>query len=145
MVTIERSALVPYSAAQMYALVDDIEQYPAFMQGCQAAEIIRRDNNSVEGRLTLGKAGLKYSFTTLNRLVPSERMDMTLVEGPFRHFEATWRFVELTPSACKVSLHMTFDWAGGFLGAAMEKLFQHSANTLVDALVSRAHDLYGDA
>jgi len=35
MTRIDRSALVMYSAQQMYALVDDIEHYPAFMQGCQ--------------------------------------------------------------------------------------------------------------
>jgi ribosome-associated toxin RatA of RatAB toxin-antitoxin module len=64
MVSIERSALVNYSAAQMYALVNDIEQYPDFMQGCIAAEILERDEDVVVGKLTLGKAGIRYSFTT---------------------------------------------------------------------------------
>jgi ribosome-associated toxin RatA of RatAB toxin-antitoxin module len=142
MVTIERSALVNFSAQQMYALVDDIEQYPQFMQGCIAAEVLSRTETEVTGRLTLGKAGIKYSFTTSNRLVPNEAMQMSLVEGPFNSFGATWRFLALTPDACKVSLHMNFDWSGGLLGSAMEKLFQYSANTLVDELVNRAHELY---
>jgi len=143
MVTIERSALVNYSAAQMFALVDDIEQYPHFMQGCIAAEVLNRTESEVTGRLTLGKAGLKYSFTTCNRLVPNQVMEMSLIEGPFRSFSATWQFVALTPDACKISLHMAFDWSGGLLGSAMEKLFQYSANSLVDELVNRAHELYG--
>ena len=70
-------------------------------------------------------------------------MYMTLLDGPFRHFDATWRFRPLSDTACKVSLDMKFDWAGGMLGAAMEKLFQHSANNLVDALVERARKVYG--
>ncbi|MEX2334758.1 MAG: type II toxin-antitoxin system RatA family toxin [Pseudohongiella sp.] len=143
MVTIERSALVNYSAAQMYALVDDIEQYPAFMHGCQSAEVLSRTDNEVVGKLTLGKAGMHYTFTTRNDLVPGQSMDMSLLEGPFRKFGATWRFDALADDACKVSLRMEFEWAGGLLGMAMEKLFQHSANTLVDALVNRAHALYG--
>lgn len=142
MVTIERSALVNFSAQQMYALVGDIEQYPQFMQGCIAAEVLSRTETEVIGRLTLGKAGIKYSFTTCNRLLPNEAMEMSLVEGPFNNFGATWRFLALTPDACKVSLHMNFDWSGGLLGSAMEKLFQYSANTLVDELVNRAHELY---
>lgn len=142
MVTIERSALVNFSAQQMYALVGDIEQYPRFMQGCIAAEVLSRTETEVIGRLTLGKAGIKYSFTTCNRLLPNEAMEMSLVEGPFNNFGATWRFLALTPDACKVSLHMNFDWSGGLLGSAMEKLFQYSANTLVDELVNRAHKLY---
>ena len=143
MITIERSALVPFSAPQMYALVDDISQYPQFMHGCIAAEEVSRTDDELIGRLTLGKAGMRYSFTTRNQLVPPERMDMSLVEGPFRSFSATWHFKALTEHACKVSLSMQFDWAGGLLGAAMEKLFQHSANTLVDEIVDRANTIYG--
>ncbi|WP_339869542.1 type II toxin-antitoxin system RatA family toxin [Pseudohongiella nitratireducens] len=143
MVTIERSALVEYSAVQMFALVNDIEHYPEFMQGCINAEVLERTDALLTGRLTLGKAGLKYSFTTQNQLEAPTAMYMTLLDGPFRHFDATWRFRPLSDTACKVSLDMKFDWAGGMLGAAMEKLFQHSANNLVDALVERARKVYG--
>ncbi|WP_339860046.1 type II toxin-antitoxin system RatA family toxin [Pseudohongiella acticola] len=143
MVTIERSALVNYSAAQMYALVNDIEKYPSFMHGCQSAEVLSRTETEVVGKLTLGRAGMYYTFTTRNELVPDQSMDMSLLEGPFRRFSAIWRFDALADDACKVSLSMEFEWAGGLLGMAMEKLFQHSANTLVDELVNRAHALYG--
>lgn len=143
MITIERSALVPFSAEQMYELVNDVSQYPQFMNGCIAAEEVSRTPEELVGRLTLGKAGLRYSFTTRNVLTPGERMDLTLVEGPFRSFSATWHFKALTADASKVSLVMHFEWAGGLLGAAMGKLFQHSANSLVDEVVNRAHKVYG--
>jgi ribosome-associated toxin RatA of RatAB toxin-antitoxin module len=143
MITIERSALVPFSAVQMYELVNDVSQYPQFMHGCIAAEEVSRTPEELVGRLTLGKAGLRYSFTTRNVLTAGERMDLTLVEGPFRSFSATWHFKALTADASKVSLVMHFEWAGGLLGVAMEKLFQHSANSLVDEVVNRAHKVYG--
>lgn len=143
MITIERSALVPFSAVQMYELVNDVSQYPQFMHGCIAAEEVSRTPEELVGKLTLGKAGLRYSFTTRNVLTAGERMDLTLVEGPFRSFSATWHFKALTADASKVSLVMHFEWAGGLLGAAMEKLFQHSANSLVDEVVNRAHKVYG--
>lgn len=145
MTRIDRSALVMHSAQQMYALVDDIEHYPAFMQGCQAARVVSRTDDEVVGELTLGKAGLRYSFTTRNRLTPGQQMQMELVEGPFRTFRASWHFQPLAENACKVSLSMEFDFAGGLVGMALESLFNHSANTLVDALVERAHKLYGGA
>jgi ribosome-associated toxin RatA of RatAB toxin-antitoxin module len=143
MTLIDRSALVMYSARQMYALVDDIEHYPTFMQGCQSARVISRSDEEVVGELTLGKGGLRYSFTTRNLLRPGEEMQMSLVEGPFRKFRASWRFQPLAENACKVSLTMEFDFAGGLVGMALESLFNHSANNLVDALVNRAHQLYG--
>jgi ribosome-associated toxin RatA of RatAB toxin-antitoxin module len=143
MITIERSALVPFSAKQMYELVNDVSQYPQFMHGCIAAEEVSRTPEELVGTLTLGKAGLRYSLTTRNVLTAGERMELTLVDGPFRSFSATWHFKALTADASKVSLVMHFEWAGGLLGAAMEKLFQHSANSLVDDVVNRAHKVYG--
>ena len=37
---IERSALLPYPAAEVYALVNDIEGYPQYIKWCKAAEIV---------------------------------------------------------------------------------------------------------
>ncbi len=143
MTRIDRSALVMYSARQMYDLVNDIESYPLFMQGCQKARVISRTDSEVIGELTLGKAGLQHSFTTRNTVKPGEEMCMGLVEGPFRTFGASWRFQPLAENACKVSLQMEFDFAGGLMGFALEKLFNHSANSLVDSVVERANLLYG--
>ena len=143
MTRIDRSALVMHSAQQMYELVNDIEHYPKFMQGCQQARVISRTEEEVVGELTLGAAGLSHTFTTRNTLVPGVEMQMHLVEGPFRQFGASWHFKALSPEACKVSLQMEFEFAGGLMGYALEKLFNHSANNLVEALVNRAAEVYG--
>lgn len=143
MTTIERSALVPYSAGQMFRLVDDIESYPAFMQGCIEARVVERSEDEVIGELTLGKAGIRQSFTTRNRLEPPHRMEMSLVEGPFTDFSALWTFQPLSDSACKVSLRMQFRFSGGLMGLALNRLFNHSANALVDDVVAQADRLYG--
>lgn len=145
MTRIDRSALVMHSAQQMYELVNDIEHYPQFMQGCQKARVISRTPEEVVGELTLGAAGLSHTFTTRNTLVPDVEMQMHLVEGPFRQFGASWHFKALGPEACKVTLQMDFDFAGGLMGFALEKLFNHSANNLVEALVTRANEVYGSA
>lgn len=143
MTTIERSALVPYSAEQMFRLVNDIESYPAFMHGCQDARVVERYEDEVVGELTLGKAGIRQSFTTRNRLEPPHRMEMSLVEGPFSDFSAIWTFQPLTEEACKVTLRMQFSFSGGLMGLALNRLFNHSANALVDDIVKRAGQLYG--
>lgn len=143
MIQINRTALVNHSAEQMYDLVNDIESYPKFMHGCLDARVIRRSEHEMVGELTLGKAGIRHSFTTVNGLKPHEEITMELVEGPFRHFSACWRFAELKEGACKVSLEMDFEFAGGLFGFALEKIFNHSANSLVDAVVDRAGQIYG--
>lgn len=143
MTTIDQSALLPYSAARMFALVNDIAAYPEFMDGCLGAEILERSADQVTARLELGKAGLRYAFTTRNTLRPPESMSMELVEGPFRHFDATWRFMPLREDACKVSLHLEFDFTLGLVDAALKTLFDRTSRNLVNALCRRAGELYG--
>lgn len=143
MSTIDQSALLPYTAGQMFALVNDIEAYPEFMNGCIGAEILERTGNQVTARLDLGKAGLRYSFTTRNTLVEPESMAMALVEGPFRHFEATWTFKALGDTACKVSLKMEFEFATGLVDAVMKRLFDATSRNLVNAVCQRADKCYG--
>ena len=143
MTRIARSALVNYSASQMFDLVNDIENYPRFMQGCVSARVLERGDDYLLGELTLAKAGLRQTFTTRNTLVPGESMSMSLVKGAFRSFSATWRFAPLAADACKVSLEMEFEFSSGLMDFAMEKLFSASANSLVDALVKRAQQVYG--
>jgi ribosome-associated toxin RatA of RatAB toxin-antitoxin module len=140
---IDQSALLPYPAGQMFALVNDIEAYPEYMDGCIGAEILETTGNQVTARLDLGKVGLRYSFTTRNTLVEPESMTMALVEGPFRHFEATWTFRALNENACKVSLKMEFEFATGLVDAVMKRLFDTTSRNLVNAVCQRAQECYG--
>lgn len=141
---ISRSALLPYSAAQIFALVDDFAAYPAYMKGCIAAEELQRSDQQVKGKLTLGKAGLRYSFTTCNSLQPPIRISMSLVEGPFRKFGAEWTFTPLSADACKVSYEMEFEMAAGIVDAALGKMFESTASEMVDAVAARARKIYSN-
>jgi ribosome-associated toxin RatA of RatAB toxin-antitoxin module len=143
MAKISRSVLLPYSASRMFALVNDIAAYPQYMQGCVAADVLQRDADSVTAKLTLGKAGLRYSFTTRNTLEAPDRMLMTLVEGPFKKFQAEWRFVALSDNACKTCLDMYFEFSAGLVDAALAALFESTSSEMVNAIARRAEQLYG--
>jgi ribosome-associated toxin RatA of RatAB toxin-antitoxin module len=143
MAVISQSALLPYSAEQMFALVNDIAAYPQFMNGCLGAEVLSQDPTSVTARLDLGKAGLRYSLTTRNELAAPEKMTMTLVDGPFSVFSAEWRFVPLKADACKTCLDMRFEFRAGLVDAALKALFEATSRDLVNAICKRAEKLYG--
>jgi ribosome-associated toxin RatA of RatAB toxin-antitoxin module len=50
---INRSAIVPYSAPQMYRLVEDVESYPDFLPWCSAAVLHWGDGDTLEGSVEL--------------------------------------------------------------------------------------------
>lgn len=143
MTEICKTALVGYSSQQMFDLINDIEAYPEYMDGCFGAEILARDDNEVVARLELGKRGVSQQFVTRNRLAPPELMTMELVEGPFKSFVGAWRFEALNDEACKITLLIQFEFKNVVMALAAGPLFEKSANQQVDALCARAEAIYG--
>ena len=142
MTTINKSALVPYSATEMYALVNDIESYPQFLPWCRSARVLSREPDEVRATLELARGGVQKSFTTSNRLQPNKMIEIRLVEGPFRHLSGFWRFDRLSELACKVSLDMSFEFAP-LLDFVISPVFHPIADSLVDAFHKRAVEVYG--
>ena len=134
---IARSAIVEHGADEMYALVDDVESYPSFLPWCSEARVALIDGRK-RATLTVGLHGLRQSFTTLNENRPGEAIDMQLVEGPFRRFSAAWRFRPLGSRACSIEFILEYEFASRALGRLLEPLFDHIADTMVDAFKRRA-------
>jgi len=143
MPTVTRTALVMHSAKQMYDLVNDCESYPQFLPWCSAARLIESSDSHMVGELEISKAGLKHSFTTRNTLQEPHRIELHLVDGPFKRLDGEWRFDALSEEACKVSLTMEFEFASKMLSVALGGVFNQAANTLVDAFCQRAKQVYG--
>ncbi len=143
MTTIRKSALVPYTPAQMFALVDDIEAYPEFLPWCKSARVLSRTEDEVRATLELSKGGVEKAFTTCNRLQKNKMIEMRLVEGPFRRLEGFWRFEPLGDAGCKVSLDLEFEFSSRMLGMVVGPVFSQVANSLVDSFQKRAVDVYG--
>ena len=140
---IQRSALLPYSAAALYDLINDVPSYPQFLPWCSASEVLEETEDSMRAALMIAKWHLSQRFVTKNTLVPNQSISMALEEGPFSQLQGTWEFKALGEKACKISLDLEFDYAGPIINATLGPLFTQAANTMVDAFCQRAKELYG--
>ena len=140
---VDRSALVPYSAEDMYALVEDVDAYPEFLPWCKDVEVHYREGNVVEATLELHRGKISRRFRTRNTMQPSESMRLELVSGPFRHLAGGWRFQQLGDTGSKVSLHMEFEFNSRTLDSMIGRFFEGICNSLVDAFTQRANRIYG--
>jgi ribosome-associated toxin RatA of RatAB toxin-antitoxin module len=143
MTLIKRTALVGYSPRQMFELVNAIEDYPRFLPWCRESRVIARDEKQVEASLDIAWSGIHKQFTTRNVLQLYDRIDIRLVNGPFRHLEGIWQFSPMGPHGCKVDLELEFELAGHFLDQLFQPIFHKIANELVDVFCKRAVEVYG--
>ena len=135
MQTIRRSALVEHSTTRMFDLVNDITAYPRRFDWCSGAEVIESGEARVVARLDLGLGSLSTWFTTENTLERPNRIEMRLVDGPFRKLSGQWEFFALEESACKITLSLAFEPSNRLLGPALARGFQGLADRMVDDFV----------
>ena len=140
---IDRSALVPYSADEMYALVSDILAYPQFLPWCSGTRILSQEGEELCARIDFSVSGVSQSFTTRNQLQPGDEIAMQLVDGPFSTLEGRWWFEPLGDAGCKISLLLEYDFSSKMVSLVIGPVFNKIANTLVDAFQKRAVEVYG--
>lgn len=139
---IHRSALVPFSAEQMYQLVNDVHSYPEFLPGCTGSRVLTATPNEMTAAVEVAKAGISKTFTTRNTLLDNQSINMQLVDGPFRTLMGGWKFTALSPEACKVELHLDFEFTNKLIELAFGKIFKELAGSMVQAFTQRAKEVY---
>ena len=139
---VNRSALVPYSAAQMYALVKDVEAYPSFLPWCKDAEVHVREADVIEASLELHRGRISKRFRTRNVLRENQFLGIELVGGPFRHMSGGWTFQQLGNVGSKVELELEFEFDSRATDVIFGHFFEHTCNTLVDSFTRRAAQIY---
>ena len=143
MTLIKRSALVPYSNAEMFHIVNTVEDYPKFLTWCKSSLVHSRSDDEVHATLNLAHSHLQKSFTTCNRLQQDKMIEIRLINGPFKHLEGFWRFESLNPQGCKIWFDLEFEFLNKLLSLTIEPIFSQIANSLVDSFCNRAVELYG--
>ncbi|MEM0910489.1 MAG: type II toxin-antitoxin system RatA family toxin [Pseudomonadota bacterium] len=145
MPTINRHALVPFSAEQMYTLVNAVDDYAEFLPGCKKSTVLEKSEHHMRALMLLSKAGIEKELTTHNELVYGKSIIMRLDKGPFKSLEGIWDFTCLGDQACRVELKLDFQFKNKITEKAFGKIFIALANSMVEAFTKRAKQVYGKA
>ena len=143
MKTLTRSALVARPPEQVYALVNDIGNYPKFVPGCSGAEILMRNEQEIVARLKVHRGPLSTQFTTRNHLTPHSEIRMELVAGPLRAMNGMWTITPVASNGCRIELQLQFEFSNPFKAALLEPLLEGTATSMVHAFVARAQQGHG--
>jgi coenzyme Q-binding protein COQ10 len=130
-------AHIPAPIDLVYQVVADVEQYPAFLPDVASVD---KCGDVVAMKLRMGP--LPVRLVTQARFTPSEAIDLTQVEGPFRRFSARWTF---TPRAdgTEVGYHASYElplWTPLLAGPA-RYLLEHQTQRQIRAFESRVRAL----
>ncbi|MGO2508472.1 SRPBCC family protein [Vibrio hibernica] len=139
---INRSALVSFSAEQMFTLVNDVERYPEFLPGCSGSKLIESSQTAMVASVDVSKAGIKKTFTTSNLMIPDRLIKLQLVDGPFKSLSGSWRFIPLDDFACKIEFQLEFEFSNKLIEMAFGKIFNELTSNMVKSFTQRAKQIY---
>ncbi|MCL1825487.1 MAG: type II toxin-antitoxin system RatA family toxin [Betaproteobacteria bacterium] len=143
MADVQKKVLIEFTPAQMFALVDNCEDYPQFLPWCSAAQVITRSDEITAATLHVNYHGIKTHFSTENAKRYPHEMQIRLTDGPFTRLDGRWRFTPLGETACKVEFDLHYSFSNRLLEKVLGPVFNHIANTLVEAFVKRAGQVHG--
>jgi len=141
--------VLPWTAAQMYALVADVARYPEFLPWTSAARIRSRTPRAdgaevVEADLVISFKVFRERFGSRVVLIPArQRIETDYLDGPFRHLHSHWQFADLPQGGCECDFAVDFEFRNAILQAVIGVVFDEAMRRVVRAFEARAEALYG--
>lgn len=144
--TVRKSVLVWHSPHEMFELVSDVEHYPDFLPWCEYGRVVERTPDGMVATIGMAFGGVHKHFTTRNVHEADRHIHLQLVEGPFSQLEGDWRFTPVgddSQRACRIDFSLVYGFSSTVLAALVGPVFDRVADSLVDAFVKRADQVYG--
>lgn len=140
---------MPYTAAQLYKLVAEVDRYPEFLPWCIAARLKSRETNVDTWDLVIGFKMIRERFTSKVTLAPPDpagraRVDVAYADGPFRYLANHWIFEPQHDGGCEIDFYVDFEFRSRLLQTIMGALFNEAVKRMVAAFEARARALYGE-
>lgn len=141
--------VLPYAPRQLFDLVAGIENYPEFLPWCIGSRITRREENIVWADLIVGFGVFRESFSSKVILSPPHsddsagRVDVTYMNGPFRHLNNHWIFQPVGNGHCRIDFYIDFEFRSHFLQRVMGAVFNEAVRRMVASFETRAERVYG--
>ena len=142
MADVKKNVLVNHSSEKMFNLVDRIEDYPLFLPWCGGSQIIERNDKVTKASIHIKYIGVNQSFTTQNTKHYPHRIDLKLIDGPFKKLEGFWIFTCINDDACSIEFHLHYEFSNFILDKLISPIFSQIANTFVDGFVAQADKIY---
>lgn len=137
---------VPFTPAQMMALVSDLNSYPDFVPNCSDMQVERDrgDSGSVYfARMSVRLGPVSQAYTSRVSVDNAAcRIAAKAVDGPFSHLDSSWQF-DADGDGTKVRFDIDFGFSNPLIAAAAGPVFSAKQAEIVDAFMAEAERRYG--
>jgi coenzyme Q-binding protein COQ10 len=142
---------VRHAAADMFALVADVERYPEFVPLCKSLKVRQRIPEPEDVEIVVADMTVAYKFiseTFTSRITldqPNLQILVEYLQGPFSRMENRWAFHPTGGRSCEVEFFISYEFRSRTLGLLMGSMFDVAFRRFAAAFERRADVVYGPA
>lgn len=133
--------IIPYSAAQVFAVVADVASYPDFLPWCRGARVYNKKEASFDADVMIGFKLFRERFTSRVLLVENESLEVDYIRGPMKRLYNHWKFVAQDDGSCFVDFEVDFEFKNKMLEEMMGGLFEKACHRIMVAFEERVGSL----
>lgn len=135
-------AVLAYAPDELFAVVADVKDYPAFVPWCSGAHIRHQSPDAIIAELVIGFGPFQESFTSDVTLDRPRQVLVRAIEGPLEHLTNSWTFTPLG-SKTRVDFVIDFQFKSHLLDHFAAGMFHEAATRMMGAFETRVHWLHG--
>lgn len=134
---------LPYTRAQLFDLVMDIEKYPEFLPWCMGARINSRKKNEITADVIVGYKMFRERFSSRVHYIRPNAIEVEYLKGPMRHLQNKWVFTNIRAGQCEVDFFVDFSLESKLFEKLVDQFFHKALVRMINAFETRAVALYG--
>jgi len=134
---------LPYSAAQMFALVADVGRYQEFLPWVVGTRIRSDSETEMLADVLVGFKGLREQFSSRVIKVRNQSIDVDYLDGPLKQLHNEWRFRTRDGGGCHVDFYVEFTFKNRMFEKLAGQMFAKALHKMTSAFVDRAGEIYG--
>ncbi|MBT4962720.1 MAG: type II toxin-antitoxin system RatA family toxin [Francisellaceae bacterium] len=139
---ISQKLLVEYSPEQMFALVNDIEQYPKFLPGCTSAKILSVRESGLTARVDLARGPVSMNWVSENINIEPSSIEMNYIEGSFSSMHGYWSFASDPEGNCMIEFTLNYSFSSKFIELTLNPILSFMISTIVYCFKEQAEKVY---
>ncbi len=137
------SKILPYTPAQLFDLVANVQDYPVFLPWCLDAVIIEQSKTHIAADLVIGWKMIREKFTSHVHLDSPKSITVEYQDGPFEYLHNEWKFTAKGAGKTSIDFMVDFEFRSPLLATIIGPIFIPAVHKMIDAFEKRAESLYG--
>jgi len=134
---------LPFSAAQMYALVADVGHYQEFLPWVVGTRIKSDSETEMVADVLVGFKGLREQFASRVLKEKDKSIVVDYLDGPLKQLHNEWSFRPRAEGGSYVDFYVEFTFKNRMFEKLAGQMFAKALHKMTSAFVVRAEEIYG--